>query len=98
MTIIQVFAGRIVNREEVVKTLVVEGGIQFNVEKIEDITDEALLSACVQVIDTLAETKEKLFADILAETELTKQFYAACRQINVTVSRDEHNRIKLTRV
>lgn len=84
-----------VSREEVIQTLVVEGGISFAVEKMEDITDETLLSACVQVIDTLAEQQEKLLDDLKAEVALTRQFYNAAQRANIRVCRDENNKIKL---
>lgn len=92
--LIQTTPGKKVSREEVVKTLVVEGGIHFK-EEIDAITDETLLSAAVQVIDTLAEQKEKLLNDLMAETELTKQFYSACQRANIRVTRDDKNQIKL---
>jgi hypothetical protein len=91
--------GKKVTRQEVIQTLVVEGGISFtNVEKVEDITDETLLSACVQVIDMLAEQKDKLLFDLQAEVELTKQFYKAAQRACIRVTRDESNKIKLEHV
>lgn len=78
-----------------IQTLVVEGGIQFTVEKIEDITDEMMLSASVNVIDCLAEQRDKLMEDLKQETELTKQFYKACQKANIRVSHDDANKIKL---
>lgn len=88
--------GKKITRQEVIQTLVVEGGISFmNVEKMEDISDETLLSACVQVIDMLAEQKEKLLDEIhFVFSDQTRQFYRAAQCANIRVCRED-NKIKL---
>jgi hypothetical protein len=92
---VQLVPGKKVSREEVIQTLVVEGGIHFAVEKMEDVTDEMLLSAAVQVIDAIAEQRDKLLDDLKAEVALTRQFYNAAQRANIQVSRDENGKIKL---
>jgi hypothetical protein len=79
----------------VIQTLVVEGGIHFTVEKMEDVTDEMLLSAAVQVIDALAEQRDTTLDVLKKEVDLTKQFYSACQRANMLVKRDEQGKIKL---
>jgi hypothetical protein len=93
---VQVVLGKKISREEVIKTLIVEGGIIFSAAaKMEDISDETLLSAAIQVIDAIAEQRDKTLDDLKAEVELTRQFYNAAQRANMRVTRDESGKIKL---
>jgi hypothetical protein len=107
---IKATTGRKVSKENIVSLLVREGGILFKAynstggilfkvyNSTDEIPDSVLLDSCYNVIEELGKQKGDLIDRLAENSELTQQFYAACARINVTVGRDEYNKIELTRV
>lgn len=83
-----------VSKQEVVETIAKEGLI-VKANTLDEIPDTYIIDAQHHVIKNMREDINKYLDDVRRSDELVKQFYAAARKANISISRDSSGKIQL---